>query len=108
MRELDAAPFGMINLETTLALVITKLIAPGHLDWSTALSKLTINPAKALGLDKGTLRIGADADITVIDPEHRWIVDPTRFRSKSQNTPLAGVELQGKAAHVMVGGELKF
>jgi dihydroorotase len=108
MQELDAAPFGMINLETTLALVITRLIAPGHLDWPTALAKLTINPARALGLSKGTLRIGADADITVIDPNLRWIVDPTRFRSKSQNTPLAGVELQGKAVHVIVGGEVKF
>jgi dihydroorotase len=108
MQELDAAPFGMINLETTLALVITRLIAPGHLDWPIALAKLTINPARALGLAKGTLRIGADADITVIDPNLRWIVDPTRFKSKSQNTPLAGVELQGKAVHVIVGGEVKF
>jgi dihydroorotase len=108
MQELDAAPFGMINLETTLSLVITKLIAPGHLDWSTALAKLTINPAKTLGLDKGTLCVGADADVTVIDPDLRWIVDPNRFKSKSSNTPLAGVELQGKAVHVIVGGEVKF
>jgi dihydroorotase len=108
MLELDLAPFGMINLETTLALVITKLIAPGHLDWSTALAKLTINPARALGLRKGTLQVGADADVTVIDPNLRWIVDPTRFKSKSTNTPLAGVELQGKAVHVIVAGEVKF
>lgn len=108
MQELDAAPFGMINLETTLALVVTKLIAPGHLDWPTALAKLTVNPARALGLKKGTLQIGADADITVIDPALRWIVDPTRFKSKSVNTPLAGVELQGKAVHVFVGGEQKY
>jgi dihydroorotase len=108
MRELDQAPFGMINLETTLALVITKLIQPGHLDWPTALAKLTINPARALGLNRGTLAIGADADITIIDPQFRWIVDPTRFKSKSSNTPLGGVELQGKAAHVIVGGVVKF
>jgi dihydroorotase len=108
MRELDQAPFGMINLETTLALVITKLIHPGHLDWPTALAKLTINPARALGLNKGTLAVGADADITIIDPQRRWVVDPSRFKSKSSNTPLAGVELQGQAAHVIVGGALKF
>ncbi|HTN76233.1 MAG TPA: dihydroorotase [Pirellulaceae bacterium] len=108
MQELDQAPFGMINLETTLALVVTRLIAPGFLDWPAALAKLTINPARALGLSKGTLQIGADADITVIDPNLRWIVDPTRFKSKSCNTPLAGVELQGKAVHVIVGGEVKF
>lgn len=108
MLELDQAPFGMINLETTLPLVITKLIAPGHLDWPTALAKLTINPARALGLPKGTLAVGADADVTIIDPDLRWIVDPTRFKSKSTNTPLAGVELQGKAVHAIVAGEVKF
>jgi dihydroorotase len=89
-------------------LVVTKLIAPGHLDWSTALAKLTINPARALGLAKGTLAVGADADVTIIDPEQRWIVDPTRFKSKSINTPLAGVELTGKAAHVIVAGDVKY
>src|SRR6185503_906145 len=59
MQELDLAPFGMVSLETTLALVITKLIEPGHLDWITALAKLTINPARILGLPAGTLKIGA-------------------------------------------------
>src|SRR5690606_28238786 len=71
MQELDAAPFGMTQLETALALVVTKLIVPGHLDWSAALAKLTINPARALGLAKGTLAVGADADVTIIDPEQR-------------------------------------
>lgn len=108
MQELDAAPFGMTQLETALALVVTKLIAPGHLDWSAALAKLTINPARALGLAKGTLAVGADADVTIIAPEQRWIVDPTRFKSKSINTPLAGVELIGKAAHVIVAGDVKY
>lgn len=108
MQELDAAPFGMTQLETALALVVTKLISPGHLDWPTALAKLTINPARALGLAKGTLAVGADADVTIIAPEQRWIVDPTRFKSKSINTPLAGVELIGKAAHVIVSGEVKY
>ena len=107
MLELDAAPFGMINLETALALVITKLIEPGHLDWPTALAKLTINPARVLGLQKGTLQIGADADVTIIDPRARWTVDPHRFRSKSSNTPFAGYQLHGRAQHVIVGGDVK-
>lgn len=111
MQELDLAPFGMTSLETTLGLVITQLVEPGHLDWPTALAKLTINPAKVLGLtkgSKGTLRIGADADITIIDPAARWIVDPAQFKSKSSNTPLAGMELVGRATTVMVRGEVKF
>jgi dihydroorotase len=106
MQELDQAPFGMISLETALALVITKLIQPGHLDWPAALAKMTINPARILGLDKGTLAIGADADITIIDPSVRWTVEPSRFQSKSSNTPLAGWQLAGRAAHVLVGGRL--
>lgn len=107
MQELDRAPFGMVGLETSLALVVTKLIQPGHLDWPQALAKMTINPARVLGLSKGTLQIGADADITLIDPHVRWIVEPHKFRSKSSNTPLGGWELQGRAEHVIVGGEVK-
>ena len=69
MQELDQAPFGIVGLETSLGLVITRLIEPGHLDWPTALAKMTINPARVLGIAKGTLQIGADADVTIIDPE---------------------------------------
>lgn len=108
MRELDQAPFGIVGLETALALVITRLVEPGHLDWSTALAKMTINPARILGLDKGTLRLGAEADVTIIDPLVCWRVDPARFRSKSKNTPFADWELRGWAETVIVGGRIKF
>ncbi|HIA18266.1 MAG TPA: dihydroorotase [Planctomycetes bacterium] len=108
MRELDQAPFGMVNLETTLALTITHLIAPGHLDWPTALEKLTINPARILDIDKGTLQVGADADITIINPDIRWQVCAEEFYSPSSNTPFEGLELQGRAEHVLVGGQIKY
>ena len=108
MQELDLAPFGSTSLETTLALTITRLIEPGHLDWLTALAKLTVNPARVLGLKKGTLKVGADADVTIIDPAVRWTVDPSKFRSKSVSTPLAGMELHGRATHTIVGGEVRF
>jgi dihydroorotase len=108
MQELDQAPFGIVGLETMLGLVITKLIEPGHLNWTKAISKLTINPAKVLGIPKGTLQIGADADITVIDPIAKWTVDPKQFHSKSTNTPFAGMELTGRAEMVIVGGKVKF
>ncbi len=107
MQELDQAPFGIVGLETALGLVITRLIEPGHLDWPTALAKLTINPAQILGIPKGTLAIGADADVTVIDPDVRWTVNPAEFRSKSTNTPFAGWELKGRATTVIVGGRIK-
>jgi dihydroorotase len=108
MQELDQAPFGVVGLETALGLVITKLIEPGHLDWPTALAKMTVNPARILGIDKGTLAIGADADVTIIDPAVRWVVNPAEFRSKSSNTPFGGWELKGRAETVIVGGKVKF
>jgi dihydroorotase len=108
MQELDQAPFGIVGLETALGLVVTKLIKPGHLDWSTAIQKMTINPARILGISKGTLAIGADADITIINPAIQWKVDPAQFLSKSTNTPFGGWELTGRADFVIVGGRVKF
>jgi dihydroorotase len=107
-RGLEQAPFGIIGLETTLGLVVTRLIEPGHLDWSSALARLTVNPARILGIPKGTLALGADADVTIIDPDVRWTVDPAQFHSKSANTPFAGWELKGRADTVLVGGKVKF
>ena len=108
MQELDQAPFGVVGLETSLGLVITKLVEPGHLDWPAVVRKMSLNPAAILGVAKGTLRLGADADITIIDPKARWTVDPAEFRSKSTNTPFAGWELTGRADAVIVGGRVKF
>ncbi len=108
MRELDQAPFGIVGLETCLGLVVTKLIEPGILDWPTALAKLTINPARILGISKGTLAVGADADVTIIAPNAHWTVDPSQFHSKSKNTPFAGWQLHGKAETVIVGGRVKY
>ena len=108
MRELDQAPFGVVGLETALGLVVTRLIEPGHLTWSQALEKMTINPARVIGVPKGTLAAGADADVVIIDPKARWKVDPGKFLSKSTNTPFAGWELTGRAETVIVGGRVKF
>ncbi len=108
MRELDQAPFGIVGLETALGLVVTKLIEPGILDWPSAIEKLTMTPARVLGIDKGTLGVGADADVTIIDPAIEWTVDPSRFRSRSKNTPFAGWRLRGRAEAVLVGGEIRY
>jgi dihydroorotase len=109
MQELDRAPFGIVGLETALGLVVTELIEPGHLDWPTAIAKLSCNPARVLQLEnKGTLRAGADADVTIIDPDKRWKVDAAKFRSKSTNSPFIGRQLKGRADTVIVGGRVKF
>jgi dihydroorotase len=108
MREIDKAPFGIVGLETLIPITVTSLIEPGHLTWPEALRKLTINAARLLGISKGTLRANADADVTIIDPDARWTIDPTSFQSKSHNTPFGGWDVRGRAHTVIVGGEVRF
>ncbi len=108
MRELDQAPFGIIGLETLVPITVTNLIDPGHLTWPEVVRMLTVNPAELLGIPKGTLKPGADADVTLIDPSTRWTIDPSRFRSKSRNCPFAGWEVRGRAHTVIVGGEVRY
>jgi dihydroorotase len=107
-KELDQAPFGIVGLETLIPITIKALIEPGHLDWPDLIRKLTVNPAWLLGIEKGTLRPGADADVTLIDPNLRWKVDPAQFRSKSRNTPFAGWDVRGRAHTVIVAGEVRY
>ncbi|MFO0875939.1 MAG: dihydroorotase [Gemmataceae bacterium] len=108
MRELDQAPNGIVGLETLIPICIRALIEPGLLTWPQMIEKLTINPARVLGIDRGTLQPGAIADVTVIDPAVAWTIDPTQFRSKSRNTPYAGWQVRGRAETVLVAGQVKF
>ena len=89
------APNGIIGLETCLPLVFTYLVQPGHLTLAEAIAKMTIVPANILGIDRGTLSVGAVADVTVIDVETLNRVDVTQSRSKSQNTPFNRWKLKG-------------
>jgi dihydroorotase len=109
-KELDFqnAPFGIISVEIALGLFARALLAPQRLDWPELIEKLTIAPAKVLALPKGTLAVGADADVTIIDPDLRWRVDVPTFRSRSQNCPYAGWELKGRATHTIVAGAVKY
>lgn len=108
MRELDQAPFGIVGLETLIPITVLGLIEPGHLTWPDVIRKLTINPARLLGIPKGTLSPGADADVTIIDPNHAWTIDPTKFLSKSRNTPYGGWQVRGRAHTAIVGGEVRY
>jgi dihydroorotase len=106
--EYDAAPFGMLGLETSLGLVLTELVKPGALTLMEAVAKMSLNPARILGIDGGAIRKGAAADLTVIDPELRWIVDKRTFQSRSKNTPFDGWELTGCAVATIVEGQIVF
>ena len=108
LREIDQAPFGIVGLETLLPITIKSLIEPGHLTWPEVIRALTIEPAKLLGIAKGTLAPGADADVTIIDPETRWTIDASKFVSKSRNTPFHGWEVRGRARTVIVAGEVRY
>lgn len=108
LREIDQAPFGIVGLETLLPITVLGLIEPGHLTWPQVIQKLTVAPAQLLGIDKGTLKPGADADVTIIDPEARWTIDSAAFRSKSRNTPYHGWDVRGRAHTVIVGGEVRY
>ncbi len=104
--EFADAPFGIVGLETELGIFAKILIEGRVLDWSQMLAKLTINPARLLKLDRGTLAPGAPADITLIDPKSAWKVDADKFYSLSRNTPFNGWELPARATHTIVGGHV--
>jgi dihydroorotase len=107
MRELDQAPSGIIGLETLLPICVTKLIEPGHLTWPQLIEKLTVHPARVLGIERGTLKPGAKADVTIIDSTTEWTIDPRAFRSRSRNSPFAGWRVRGRAHAVVVRGVVK-
>ncbi len=106
--DFQTAPFGIIGLEVALALYAKALVHSGRMQWPDLIRRMTTGPAGVMGIDKGTLKQGADADVTVFDPDRAWVVDTSRFRSRSRNCPYDGWELRGLATQTIVGGSLKF
>ena len=102
-QEFSAAPFGIVGLETALSLT-WMLVEDGVLTPEQALAKLTSLPAKLLGIEKGRVQAGMDADLVVFDPNEWWVVDPAQFRSKGRNTPFAGWKLKGRVIMTLVKG----
>ncbi len=100
----DDAPNGIVGLETAVGLMLTHVVGKGILDLPTLVERMSCQPARAFNLPGGTLEAGSPADVTVLDTEARWTVDPARFRSRSRNTPFGGWELTGRAALTIVGG----
>jgi dihydroorotase len=106
-QDFTEAPFGIVGLETAFSLTMG-LVDEGVLSLEQAVAKLTSAPAAAFGLKKGTLAVGADADVVVVDPHEQWTVDPAKFRSKSRNTPFAGWKVKGAVQRTLVGGRVVF
>jgi len=105
--EFGRAAYGISGLETCLPLAL-ELWRDGVVPLSRLVALLTYLPARLLGLPAGTLTLGAAADVTVVDPELCWTVDPARFVSRGHNTPFAGRAMRGAARYTIVGGEVVF
>ncbi|MBV8377778.1 MAG: dihydroorotase [Verrucomicrobia bacterium] len=104
--EFDRAPFGILGLETELGLFLTILVhRTKAIDLNRLITMYTVNPATLLRLSKGTLGTGADADITIIDPNLEWTFHRENSFSRSRNTPFDGWELKGRAVRTIVAGK---
>jgi len=106
--EFDRAEFGVIGLETELAVGISELVETGLLSWKDFVGKVSFNPARILGLKKGTLAIGADADIIVVSADKEWIVGKEGFVSQSKNSAFLGRRLKGLVDYTICAGRIAY
>jgi dihydroorotase len=104
--EYVGAAFGVIGLETAVAVLLDRLVRPGHLPLATLVSRMSHDPARLLNLPGGSLAPGAPADVTILDPDRELVVDPARFRSRSRNTPFGGWTITGGPWMTLVGGKV--
>ena len=101
----DDAPFGVVGLETAFAVLHTRLVLEGELTLPTLLERMSTGPARALGVEGGTLAPGRPADLALIDPEAEWTIESAGFLSKGRNTPFDGEKAVGRVVRTLVGGE---
>jgi dihydroorotase len=104
----DKAPNGIVGLETSLALGITELVEKGILTLPELIEKMSTTPARLLGLPRGTLEVGAEADLVLFGAAEEWTVDPDKLHSKSKNTPYAGRKVHGRVKYTIVNGEVVY
>lgn len=107
-KSIKDAAFGIVGLETSVALTITELVDAGYITPMQMAQKMSYNPAKIIGLDRGTLIPGKVADITVIDPAFEYVIDPSQFVSKGKNTPFGGKKVHGKIIATICNGEFAY
>ena len=105
-REFELAPFGMTGLETSLGAVLTYLVRPGHIDYDRMVELMAIRPREILRVDQVQIKPGDVADLTIFDPEKKWVVNADDMCSKSKNSGFLGYELIGRTSDVFVGGTL--
>ncbi len=106
--DFEKAPNGSVGMETSLAVGITCLVKSGLMSFEKLVEKMSVNPAKILGIDAGTLSLGANADIALVDLDEEWTVDVQKLHGKSKNTPFKGRRLFGKVKKTILGGKIVF
>lgn len=104
-RPITEAPFGIVGSETAVPLTVTYLLKPGHITPMQMAEKMSYNPAKVLGIDKGDISVGKIADIAIINPDKEYVIDVAEFKSKGKNTPFNGMKVCGYVEHTIVGGK---
>ena len=107
-KDLEHAPFGIVGLETSVALTVTNLVKNGYLTPMQMAAKMSYNPAKVLGIPKGTLDEGKIADITIIDPDKEYTIDVNTFESKGKNTPFDGYKVSGEVEYTILNGKVVY
>ena len=107
-KDLEHAPFGIVGLETSVALTVTILVKKGYLTPMQMAAKMSYNPAKVLGIPKGTLDEGKIADITIIDPDKEYTIDVNTFESKGKNTPFDGYKVSGEVEYTILNGKVVY
>lgn len=107
-KSIKDAPFGITGLETSVCLTITELVEPGWLTPLQMVEKMSYNPARVIGIDRGTLSEGKVADITIIDPNEEWVIDSKQFVSLGKNTPFNGKKVRGKVLYTICNGEFAY
>ncbi|MCI9516730.1 dihydroorotase [Anaerotruncus sp. 1XD22-93] len=107
-RPIEEAPFGIVGLETSVALTLTELVDTGILTPMQMAERMSYNPSKILGLGRGSLAEGKPADVTIIDPETEYIIEPESFVSKGKNTPFGGKKVKGQVVATICGGEVVY
>lgn len=107
-KSIKEAPFGIVGLETAFALTMTELVKTGYLTPRQLVEKMSYNPAKVLGINKGTLKEGAIADIVIANPNEEYTIDTKDFVSKGKNTPFQGKKVYGKILYTLVNGQIVY
>lgn len=107
-QDMDNAPFGIVGLETALSVTLSTLVHTQIISPIKAISLLSTKPSQILKLNRGSLTVGATADISIIDPDLSWTVDANKLHSKGKNTPFDGMSFKGKAVATILNGKFQF